>query len=78
MGFADIISQEKTLFPIVFAGGHGTCGRKWCRKKMTGDIDDGCLRAIALAISGYKTLNVYFGKPKKQKDVHTWTSLRDF
>ncbi|KKS38804.1 MAG: hypothetical protein A3G49_00425 [Candidatus Sungbacteria bacterium RIFCSPLOWO2_12_FULL_41_11] len=66
MEFADVISREKCLSPIVFAGGTGTCGRKWCRKKMKGDVDDGCMRSIALALSGRKTLNVYFGKPKKK------------
>ena len=64
--FADVISGERFFSPIVFAGGTGTCGRKWCRKKTKGDVDDGCMRSIALTIAGRKTLNVYFGKPKKK------------
>jgi len=66
MEFVDIISREKYLSPIVFVGGTGTCGRKWCRKRMKGDIDDGCMRSIALALSGRRTLDVYLGKPKKR------------
>jgi len=63
--FADSISKEKYLFPIVFAGGTGTRGRKRFRIKMKGDIDDGCMRSIALALTGRKTLDVYFGIPTK-------------
>jgi len=63
--FADIISREKYLFPIVFKGGTGTRGRKWCKTKTKGDIDDGCMRSIALAVAGQKILRVYFGRPKK-------------
>ncbi|MFH0891090.1 MAG: hypothetical protein V1856_03590 [Candidatus Liptonbacteria bacterium] len=62
--FADIIEKEKCLFPIVFMNRTGTCGRSWCRTKVKGDIDDGCMRSIALAMSGRKELNIYFGKPK--------------
>lgn len=61
----EIISREPALFPIVFLGGTGTCGRGWCRIKLAGDIDDGCMRSIALTIAGAKTLMIYFGKPKK-------------
>ena len=64
MQLAGIISKERYLFPIVFARGTGTRGRKWCSEKTKGDIDDGCMRSIALAILGFKKLNVYFGKPK--------------
>jgi len=32
---------------------------------MKGDIDDGCMRSIAMAISGKKDITVYFGIPKK-------------
>ena len=67
MDFADIISSDEYLFPIVFEGGTGTKGRTWCLKKMAGDIDDGSMRAIALVLSGYKTLNIYLGKPKASK-----------
>lgn len=64
MDFIDIISKEKFLSPIVFAGGTGTQGRKRCVRKMRGDIDDGCMRAIALVLSGSSLFNIYFGKPK--------------
>jgi hypothetical protein len=58
----DIIKKEKYLYPIVFLTGTGTKGRRWCIK-MKGDIDDGNMRAIALAVSGKKNITVYFGKP---------------
>lgn len=69
MELADIVRKEKYLSPIVFMGGTGTCGRKWCKRRMKGDIDDGCMRSIALALRGYKKLVVYFGKPKKKPTV---------
>lgn len=65
LGFADVIYKEKCLSPIVFAGGTWTRSGKWRRNTMKGDADDGCMRAIVLAVAGHKTLNVYFGKPKK-------------
>jgi hypothetical protein len=40
-------------------------GRKRLKTKMKGDIDDGCMRSIALAISGRNPITVYFGVPKK-------------
>jgi hypothetical protein len=52
------IAREKYLLPIVLPG--GTMGRKGLMK-MKGDIDDGCMRAIALAVSGKKRLRVYLG-----------------
>jgi len=58
-----LLQKEKYLLPIIFKGGTGTKGRK--RLKMKGDIDDGCMRSIALAISGKKILYVYIGFPKK-------------
>ncbi len=57
--------KEKYLLPIVFKGGTGTQGRKRLKRKMKGDIDDGCMRSIALAISGKKRIKVYFGVPKR-------------
>jgi hypothetical protein len=59
-----LLQKEKYLLPIIFKGGTGTKGRKKL-KQMKGDIDDGGMRAIALAISGKKTLKVYMGFPKK-------------
>ena len=61
----DLIQEEKYLYPIVFKGGTGTNGRKGLKKKMKGDIDDGCMRSIALAINGAKKIKVYYGVPKK-------------
>jgi len=66
MEFGDIIAKEKRLYPIAFQGGTGTRGRKRCQTKVKGDLDDGCMRSIALAVSGRKTLDIYFGKPKKK------------
>lgn len=57
-----IIQKEKYLFPIILPG--GTMGRKGL-KKMKGDIDDGCMRSIALAVSGKKTIKIYIGKKIK-------------
>ena len=61
------LQKEKYLFPIVFKGGTGTMGRKKLKKKMKGDIDDGCMRSIALSIAGFKELKVYIGFPKSMK-----------
>lgn len=58
---------EKYLYPIVFKTDTGTMGRKRLKRKMKGDIDDGCMRAIALAMSGRKHISVYFGFPKHSK-----------
>ncbi len=44
--------KERYLYPIVFKTDTGTQGRKRLKRKMKGDIDDGCMRSIALAISG--------------------------
>jgi hypothetical protein len=57
-----IIQKEKYLLPIILPG--GTMGRKGL-KKMKGDIDDGCMRAIALGVSGKKTIKAYLGKKIK-------------
>ncbi len=57
--------KEKYLYPIVFKTDTGTLGRKRLKKKMKGDIDDGCMRSIALAISGRDPITVYFGIPKE-------------
>ncbi len=59
---ADLIQKDKYLFPIVLPG--GTQGRKGLQK-MKGDIDDGCMRSIALAVKGCKKLKVYIGVQKK-------------
>ena len=58
--------KEKYLYPIVFKTDTGTQGRKRLKKKMKGDIDDGCMRSIALAISGRNPITVYFGIPLKK------------
>jgi transposase len=57
--------KEKYLYPIVFKTDTGTQGRKRLKTKTKGDIDDGCMRSIALAINGSKTIKVYYGVPKK-------------
>ncbi len=59
------IQKEKYLLPIAFKGGTGTHGRRGL-KLMKGDIDDGCMRSIALAVSGKKKIKLYFGVPKKK------------
>lgn len=57
--------KEEYLFPIVFKNGTGTQGRLGLKTRVKGDIDDGCMRAIALAMSGRNPITVYFGVPKK-------------
>lgn len=61
------LQKEKYLFPIIFKGGTGTRGRARLRKQMKGDIDDGCMRSVTLAVSGVKKIKVYIGFPKKIK-----------
>lgn len=62
------LQDEKYLLPIIFKGGTGTLGRKGLKYKTRGDIDDGNMRAITLAVSGVKTIRAYFGVPKKKRD----------
>lgn len=62
-----IQQDEPYLYPIVFKGDTGTPSRKRLRTKMKGDIDDGCMRSIALAMSGKDPIRVYFGIPKENK-----------
>lgn len=57
---ADTILVNRLLAPIVVPGGTWRPSPP-CRK-MKGDIDDGCLRAIAFAIKGYEKFNAYVGK----------------
>ncbi|HEY4482896.1 MAG TPA: hypothetical protein VI953_01850 [Candidatus Paceibacterota bacterium] len=64
IAFKDIIKKDKYLLPILFKSGLGTNGRKGL-PKMKADIDDGNMRAIALTISGAKTLKAYIGMPPK-------------
>ena len=59
------LQKEKYLWPIVFKKGHGTRGRRGLLQ-MQGDIDDGCMRSIALTINGAKSIRVYIGYPKKK------------
>lgn len=59
-----IIQKEKYLFPIILPG--GTMGRRGI-KKMKGDIDDGCMRSVALTVSGKKEIKAYIGKKIKSK-----------
>jgi hypothetical protein len=64
------LQKEKYLLPIVFKSGHGTRGRHRLKHRVRGDIDDGCMRSIALAVSGARVLRVYFGVPRKKREVH--------
>lgn len=59
------LQEEKYLFPIMFQGSTGTRGRKGLKKQMKYDIDDGCMRSIALVISGTEKIKAYVGFPKK-------------
>lgn len=61
-----ILRKEKYLLPIIFKGGTGTKGRRGLKRRMNGDIDDGCMRSIALTIAGNKKFRAYIGIPKKK------------
>ena len=55
----DVLSQkEKYLLPIIVSGG---TFRRRGMQKMRGDIDDGCMRSIFLALKGKKNLRAYIG-----------------
>jgi len=56
-----LLQKEKYLLPIVFVGGTGTRGRKKLKRQTQYDIDDGCIRSVALAVSGLKTIKAYIG-----------------
>lgn len=63
--FANILKKEKYLSPIIFENGVGTNGRKRLAKQR-GEIDDGCMRSIAFAISGDKKIKAYIGVALKK------------
>jgi hypothetical protein len=59
------VQEEKYLFPIILpAGTIKTCRGNF--KKFKGDVDDGCMRSIALAVSGKKIIKAYIGLKKKR------------
>lgn len=64
---AHLEQKEKYLYPITFKANTGTQGRKGLKRKLKADIDDGCMRSIALAISDKNPIRVYFGVPLKAK-----------
>jgi hypothetical protein len=57
--------KDKYSLPIVFKGSTGTKGRTYLKRKTKGDIDDGCMRSIALTISGKEKILVFYGEPKE-------------
>jgi hypothetical protein len=63
---ADTIQKDRYLFPIILPAGTIPDARRGM-KKFKGDIDDGCMRSIALAISGKKTIKAYIGVRKRSK-----------
>lgn len=65
-----LLQREKYLLPIIFKGGTGTLGRRGLKHAMKGDIDDGCMRSIALAVHGAKVIRAYIGFPKKARAIH--------
>lgn len=62
----DAFQKNPYLLPIGFAGRSGTWPRKYLRYRTTVELDDGNMRAIALAVNGAKTIRVYYGIPKKK------------
>ena len=73
--YVDSIYTEQHLRPIVFESNTGTMGRKGL-KTTVGDIDDGCMRSIAFAISGKKKIEVYFGRVKPGFLAHLTEAIR--
>ena len=65
--FKNIIQKEKYLLPIVLPGGINPSCRKGMRK-MKGDIDDGCMRSLAFAISGDKKIKAYIGTYREKSN----------
>ncbi len=57
----DIIQKDEFLLPIILPGGY--MGREGM-KLMNGDINDGCMRSIAYALTGDKIIKAYIGKLK--------------
>ena len=58
-----LLEKEKYLFPIAVP--FGTLDKKG-RIRFKGDIDDGCMRSITLAVSGKKKIKMYVGTPNKK------------
>ncbi|HUC02024.1 MAG TPA: hypothetical protein VMA75_03915 [Candidatus Paceibacterota bacterium] len=61
---ADAVQKEKYLLPIILPA-DTIPGCRRGLKKFKGDIDDGCMRSIALAVSGKKVIKAYIGVKKK-------------
>lgn len=57
--------RDKYSLPIAFKTDTGTRGRIYLKTKTKADIDDGCMRCIAMTISGKKLIKTYYGVPKK-------------
>jgi hypothetical protein len=55
----DLILNNPSFAPIVLPGGSL---RPFPCRKLQGDIDDGCLRAIAFALKGHERFSAYVGK----------------
>ncbi len=66
---SQVEQKEKYLYPIAFKTDTGTKSRKRLKRKMKGDIDDGCMRSIALAMAGKDPIVVYFGIPRVDTSV---------
>ena len=60
MKLSDVIAERRLLSLILVPGGP-RWGREYCRK-MRWNVDDGSMRAIALALTGRTTLNAFVGK----------------
>lgn len=60
----ETIQKDPYFLPIILPSGTMPHCRQGM-KKYKGDIDDGCMRSIALAVSGKKVIRAYIGKNKK-------------
>ena len=61
----NVIEKDKYLYPIILppaTNGRGLYGKPYKHfKLMKGDVDDGCMRSIALVISGRLDISTYIG-----------------
>ena len=68
---ADIILKTR-LFSIIVVSGETSRGREYCQKMMW-NIDDGCMRAVALTLSGREKVNAYVGmRARRDENTCMW------
>ena len=63
LDFTVYFKTNKYLFPIAFRHNNGTFGRIGAKSTFA-DVDDGCMRTIAMTLAGSKQMRFYLGTPK--------------